>query len=199
MKFSSALSSYIKSNRVLFTVLILIFFSGLAFGGYIMFSVNEGSVKLIKEYSDSFFSVDVLSENDSASVLLESFFGNFKTVAFIWVSCFFVFLIPITFFAIFIKGLRIGFTVSYLCGLYGLKGFLYAFLNYFSTVILLLPIIMFFSVYCIKNSSKSLRTSKKIFQLNKFSVFAVITIAVLILSLFDGFVMSYILKFISSI
>ena len=68
-------------------------------------------------------------------------------------------------------------------------------MNYFSGNLLFLPLIVFFAVYSIKHSvghTKAIR--KKVFEFNNFAIYAACVFAGLIFSLFDGYIMSFVLK-----
>ena len=107
----------------------------------------------------------------------------------------FVFMIPVSLIQIFLKGFRIGFTISYFIGIYSFKGAMYSFVNYFFGNLLFLPLIIFFTVYCIKHSVRHSKTSRKnFFEFNSLAVYAACVFGGLILSLFDSYIMSSVLK-----
>lgn len=192
--------TYFKTNWLIFFAIIFIFLAGIAVGGYSLIMMNAENITSIKDYTDNFFSATVLNGTDNKSIFLFSFIDSFKIITLIWISGFFVFLIPVAFIQIFLKGFRIGFSIAYFSGLYSLKGLLYAFINYFSTNIFLLPLIIFFTVFCIKNSVKKGQGAKKrIFSLSNISVYIVFVALSFVLSLFDGYVMSFVLKLAAAI
>ena len=200
MKLFDNICRYIKMNKLIFAMLIMIFISGVAFGGYTLLGLTEVHLSELINYTDKFFSVNVLNLSDKKSVFQHNLFENIKLITLIWISGFYVFLIPVSLVQIFLKGFRGGFTIAYLIGVYGFKGMLYTFFNYFSGNLILLPLVILFTVYCIKNSSSKnkLSLSKKYFPRHMI-VYAVSVLFSVILSLFDGYIITSVLRAASAI
>ena len=200
MKLFDNICRYIKSNKLVFAMVIMIFISGVAFGGYTLLGLTEARMSELKNYTDKFFSVNVLNLSDRKAVFQHNLFESIKIITLIWVSGFYVFLIPVSLVQIFLKGFRCGFTIAYLIGVYGLKGMLYSFFNYFSGNLILLPLIILFTVYCIKNSASKnkLSLSKKHIP-QHLIVYAVCVLFSVILSLFDGYIIISVLRAASAI
>lgn len=181
-------------------MVIMIFISGVAFGGYTLLGLTEDHVSELKNYTDKFFSVNVLNLSDKKSVFQHIFFESIKLITLIWVSGFYVFLIPVSLVQIFLKGFRGGFAIAYLIGVYGFKGMLYSFFNYFSGNLILLPLIILFTVYCIKNSaSKNKLSLSKKYIPQHLMVYAVCLLFSLIVSLFDGYIITSVLRAASAL
>lgn len=200
------ISFYLKSNIGIFIAVFLIFCAGLAFGGYTAATLPSEETATVKNYTDKFFSALILNTTDKGSVFIKQFLYNLKLIAFIWISGFFVFLIPVSLLQIFFKGFRTGFSIAFFAGTYKIKGTLYALCNYLSGNLILLPIIIFFTVFSMKNAAKNAsgikinRFRQKTFITPKnIAMFAVCVLTIIITGLFDSYLMSSVLKMIVSV
>lgn len=200
MKIVNSISGYFKTNKLIFLTVIFVFIFGVVAGGYSLVTVPGEDLSHIRDYTDRFFSTILINPSDFKAVFLKNFFDDFKLITLIWISGFFVFLTPVSLIQLFFKGFRTGFTIAYLTGVYKLKGITFSLLNYFTGNLIFLPLIIFFTVYSIKNAVKKYRRfSRKNFSFNMLITYAICVLITFLLSLFDGYILSFALKFASAI
>jgi len=175
-----------------------IFVLGVILGCYSLVTVTEDQLSVINNYTNKFFSTLSINTTDKKIVFLENFLCNLKLITIIWISGFFIFLVPVSLLQIFFNGFRTGFSIAYFAGIYKLKGVVYSFLNYFFENLFFLPLLILFTVYSIKNSVKKNRRfiiKKGIF--NSFIVYISCVILSLLTSFFDGYFITYMLKMVA--
>ena len=200
LKFFQAIYTYLKENKLIFLTLTSIFLIGIILGCYSLVFITEEELTLVNNYTNKFFSAISINSIDKKEVFLRIFLHNFKLITMIWISVFFIFLIPVSLLQIFFKGFRTGFSIAYFAGIYKFKGFVYIFLNYFLDNLIFLPLLILFTVYCIKNSAKKIShftIKKDIF--NSFIIYIASIILCLFISLFDGYFITCVIKILSTV
>ncbi len=165
--FSDMIIQKIHKDRKKYFALVLIFIFGTILGSlHLSVSKNNTETQTAIKNFISAYSLHGVVRKD---VFLLSFSNYLKLLAFLWISGWHPLLLPIGFVQIFMKGFRIGFTVSCFITYYHLKGVLFAALTTLPQNLLFLPALFYFSVYQIHFASvrKSFQIEKANFPLQK--------------------------------
>ncbi len=100
-----------------------------------------------KKYTDVFLTSFPLQGVSKTEIFKLSLINQLKLFFFLFLSGWHIFLFPVGLLQIFLKGFRLGFTISGLLKFYHFRGFLLSFFALFPQNLLLLPAILFFAVY----------------------------------------------------
>ena len=200
------ITDYIVDNKWKFFIITSCLVSGVVIGSLSAIFLKGADFSVLGTYMNNFVSAHTLQTADRGAVFGFSVYNNIKTILFMWVSGFWIALIPIGFLQVFSKGYRIGFTSAFLVQLYGGKGILFLFSALLPQIIIVLPIIMVYSVFNV-NFAFILRHVRQKGQsalerkdlLIKNLIFLILVTFILVLSsLIDAYVVPPILKPICS-
>ncbi len=191
---------YLVTNKIKYVLVVLCIFAGIVTGA-ILSSVS------VKENPDnntmlSFISAFNLQGTEFGEVFKTSILSNFRIIFFIWLSGFFIWLLPLNFAEIIFKGFGIGYTVSYLSSIGGIKGFFLAFVSLFLQNLVWLPCIIVFSVLQINRGllNQRLRGSASQYKQRKKSLIksllqlGIIIVVALLCSLIEGYFVPVMIK-----
>lgn len=193
---------------------MIIFFGTLIITGIISGSlfgiIIKGDDKtLVSEYINTFFNnINNINNNsiNFVSSFTNSIISNLVFIILVWILGISIIGCPVTIFMYFSKAFSLGFSLASLITNYNFKGILYALVYIIPSQIFFFLGYTLLMIYSISLSLKlciSIMKKKNIdfkYIMNKYLIVLLITvILVLIGSLFESFVMPYILKFILSI
>lgn len=189
-----------KSGYIMFLIL---FVSGVI-AGTITSVLNDNQVQT-KIYLNNLFSAYSLQGIANRHIYFVSFANYCKIIAFIWISGWHILLYPFGIAMIFIKGFKIGFTISSVLYCLGYKGILFILFT------IILPNVLFITLLCLfwiyqthfilnKRRMGYLNTSanKKLYIQNLVVLLFVFAVAN-ICSVIDGFIVPSILNHIISL
>ncbi len=160
-KFSIAVCNYIFNNKALFILLFIVFTVGMVIGAYSLDMFTDDKLLEMRKSTDIYFSVSELNSVDKSEIFIELVKKNVLAVFYIWLSGFFVFLLPVVFVQILLKGVRLGFSLAYFTAVYGFKGAFFSSARLLLGNFLILPILFFYSVHIIKFSKEKHKLSVK--------------------------------------
>lgn len=190
---------------------MIIFFGTLIITGIISGSlfgiIIKGDDKtLVSEYINTFFNNINNNSINFVSSFTNSIISNFVFIILVWILGISIIGCPITIFMYFSKVFSLGFSLASLITNYNFKGILYALVYIIPSQIFFFLGYTLLMIYSVSLSLKlciSIIKKKNIdfkYIMNRYLIVLLITvILVLIGSLFESFVMPYILKFILSI
>ena len=190
---------------------MIIFFGTLIITGIISGSlfgiIIKGDDKtLVSEYINTFFNNINNNGINFVSSFTNSIISNLVFIILVWILGISIIGCPITIFMYFSKAFSLGFSLASLIINYNLKGILYALVYIIPSQIFFFLGYTLLMIYSVSLSLKlciSIIKKKNIdfkYIMNRYLIVLLITvILVLIGSLFESFVMPYILKFILSI
>ena len=187
MKFFCNLHRFYKDNKIAFYTVIFTFILGIVAGSYYLIKISDGELNTLKNNIEKNFYVLIESPIDCRNLFFVKLKEYSKLFVMIILSGLSVFLLPVIFVQLFLKGFRIGFTIAFLSGVYKIKGIIGALINFISYNMSFLPIIFFLSVFCIRSATKH---KKKQF----FSVSITCFIIMILLSFFESYIVSNISK-----
>lgn len=190
---------------------MIIFFGTLIITGIISGSlfgiIIKGEDKtLVSEYINTFFNNINNNGINFVSSFTNSIISNLVFIILVWILGISIIGCPVTIFMYFSKAFSLGFSLASLITNYNFKGILYALVYIIPSQIFFFLGYTLLMIYSVSLSLKlciSIMKKKNIdfkYIMNRYLIVLLITvILVLIGSLFESFVMPYILKFILSI
>lgn len=112
-------ANHIEVNKSKYALTLVIILAGIVAGSVAGFHATQNSSS---EYTNGIFSVMILSDITRSRIFIDSFLLNLRYVVFIWISGFFLPLIPLNFTEVFAKYFGLGYTSFYMLASCGLKG-----------------------------------------------------------------------------
>ncbi len=120
-------------------LVFIIFFFGLLLGGITSVCANVETTHEMQEYFHKFFSAYMIQGSAKSEAFYLSLMNYLQFALWIWISGWYLWLLPLGFFQCMLKGFRTGFTITYLIQCYPLKGILLNAIAILPQTLLLLP------------------------------------------------------------
>jgi len=203
--FIDRICGYIKDNWIIFFFVNIVFVLGLLSGCSVLKSASEEKILNLSKEMDVYFSLAGIQPVDKSEIFFKYVVNNLKIIILTCVSGYFVFLIPVAFIQVFLKGLRVGFFVSFLSQTYSLKGILVSASELIIGNFLFLPFLILYSVFCIRRSmefyklkNKKRTGIRKKLYLKSITLTVLMSLIVTLSGFLNGFVLPAILKLITS-
>lgn len=147
------LAQEITVNKRQYLLTAGLFLLGILSGSIAAITTGETPHHPIKDFLDRFLSAYPLQGAAKSEVFLLSLQNHLRLAALMWISGWFVWLLPVGLLQVGSKGFRTGFTVACLLKCYGLRGILLAILIILPQNLLLIPALCFFMVYQLRFSA----------------------------------------------
>jgi stage II sporulation protein M len=159
MNRNQALQLYMKEHLSLYIFVGVIFLTGVVFGVVMTSALSLEQKQEIMRYLGNFFSSIEQGElMDVKANFQQSFAMHMKWILIIWVLGMSVIGLPIILILDFLKGVLVGFSVSYLIGQFSWKGVLFALVSVAPQNLIVIPALlvcsvtaMAFSIYLVKH------------------------------------------------
>ncbi len=200
-KMTEAFFAFSKANKALLICFIITFFSGLILGVFVLRWVPDDVLSQLKNNTNNFFSIYEIQTVGRKDVFYQSFRQNILPFMYIWLSGMFIVLIPVAFLQVFLKGVRLGFSVGYFCSVYSGMGILFSTLELFFGNAVLLTVMILYSVYCVRFSremykmrNSRIKTSKGKFYINSLMCLLFVFFIVAGVSFFNSYILSEFIK-----
>ena len=198
MKKNNFVVRSIKSQRKLYFILIGLALLTFIFGIVFIFLLDSDNLLYIKDNIINYYN----NYNPSLSSFFKSLFNNYIYLVIIFILGISIIGIPFVILMFLFKSFLFGFSFSSLLYSFGFKGLLISLISLIFNKLLYLIILLLMSFYSI---SFSIKLFKYLFlkksinfmeSMNKYLKVLLISLIVsLIISIFDGFISSYLLKF----
>lgn len=169
---------YIKQYNLII-LFIMLLCMGVGIGSFYMMKVSSDNYTYIKEYLTSF--LNAVSDLSKTTVFKNSLYENIIIVVAIFIFSFFKYGIIAVAACVIKKGFVMGFTSASMLKCFGIKGMLMN-LAYLPSIVVTLPILVFFSTISIKTNTNTTKIRKKLPV--SYIVFAIITITTFCVSSF---------------
>lgn len=200
------LKKIIKYDKKIMTLLNIIAIIGIITGSIFMVIINKDDKQLVLNSIKDFFDNLINNKFDYISTLKNTMISNFLFSFIIWIIGISVIGVVIVIFIIFYKCFTLGFTIASIIYTYSLKGTILALLYIFPHMIINILILLYLSSYSIKLSIiliksilKKENLNFKSFFNNYIKVFIISLVFLIITSLYETFVSTYIMKIISNL
>lgn len=205
-KLNNNVYSYMRDNSALYIFSTVLFIMGVVYGSLIIKSLSYNQEQeLINYLSDFFYNISIGEWQNSKVAFQQILFDDVKYLLLIWFLGLSIIGMPIIFLIIFMKGLVVGFTISFLISELGWKGFLFSLFTIVPQNLLIVPAFIIagvagtlFSLSLIKN-----RASSKIatYQQSFISYTLLILLlggVIVIASAYEAFVSPYLMQAITT-
>lgn len=192
-----------KNNQRLILFLIGISIIGLLFGSIFITIISKQDQSLIQNYIKTFINTIQNGQLNYITAIQNTLVGNFSFVIAIWLLGISIIGIPIIIFLYFTKSFMIGFSVASFILNYKWKGILYSLIYIFPHHLINLIFFTLLMIYSLKFSFyllDSIIKKKTIHFKNLINpylgVLIIVTIALLVTSLYETFAVPYLLELI---
>lgn len=205
MKNSNLFSKHLKENFLLYFFVTLFFAIGLSIGAFMSKGLDTNSKQSVLVYINNFFQI-VGNENvDTSSIFIRSLKNNGQTLLIILILCITYIGVPLIFIFDSFKGFILGFTISFCLQTMGYKGLLFLFVTVIPQNVIYIPCLIVASAIAIehgfwafkKNIQKNSFLKQKNGLLDITLVFIFLFLIMLVGSLYESFVVPFILKSLS--
>lgn len=200
-KIMDKLKEKIKNNQRLILFLIGISIIGLLFGSIFITIISKQDQSLVQNYIKEFMDTIKIGKLNYITAIQNTLVGNLSYTIIIWLLGISIIGIPIIIFLYFAKSFMIGFTVASFIFNYKWKGILYAlfyiFPHHLINLILFTLLMVYslkFSFYMIDSILKKKTMHFKILMNPYLGVLILVTVILLLTSLYEAFVVPYFLK-----
>lgn len=158
-RWSQTIQSHVENLKSLYLFMTVLFVVGIIFGGIVVEVLDITQKEGLLNYLGHFFQGLKQDEIADPEITFQhALGGHMKILGIMWILGISVIGIPILLFSIFLKGLVIGFTVSFLVSQLSWKGLWFAFVAVVPHNLLVIPAYMIiavsgihFSLYMVKN------------------------------------------------
>ncbi|NLO81586.1 MAG: stage II sporulation protein M [Clostridiales bacterium] len=203
VKIKTDIMLHVESNILLYLLLIFVFITGIAAGGFTVNSISSERQAYLAEY---LYKHSYLLKNqahiDKGLTYLNSVLRNVQTAFFIWLFGLHYVGIPFMLITIGIRGFLLGFVVAFFIDYYGFNGFLFVLCCILPQCFVHVPCIVIMGIISLRFSLQNFRERKHyVGRQVKFqraaaytSKFFLIIIAFLLAGLFDTFVVPFIFE-----
>lgn len=205
MKFLDKLKNKVKLDKNLFVFLIVLLLVGIIAGGVFVTILNNSDKTLVNEYINSFVDNIENGQVDYLFVIKNNLITNISYVLIIWLLGISIIGLPIIVIMYFFKIFTLGFTIGSIILSFKFKGVLFALIYAFPAQIFIILALLLLTMYAMSFSFKLIITifKKKTMDfrliMNKyFKILLICLIGVIIMSLYDAYVMPNIVKTIIS-
>ncbi|MCX7696039.1 MAG: stage II sporulation protein M [Caloramator sp.] len=199
-------SKHLKENFLLYFFVTLFFAIGLSVGAFMSKALDTNSKQSVLVYINNFFQI-VGNENiDAVSIFIRSIKNNGQTLLLIFILCITYIGVPLIFIFDSFKGFILGFTISFCLQTMGFKGLLFLFTAVIPQNIIYIPCLIIASAIAIEHGfwvfKKSVQKNSFLKQRNGLLdialVFLFLFLIMLIGSLYESFLVPFILKRLST-
>lgn len=204
--FNYTFYNFINENISLFIFTTVLFIMGVIFGSFLIYSLSINQKQELISYISGLL-YDISNDNwQNPDISFKYiFFDNAKYLFFIWFLGLSVIGMPLIFLIVFMKGLIIGFTISFLISEMSWKGFIFAVLSIVPQNLIIVPVFIvasvagtLFSLSLIKGRGQKLLIYQQSFT--SYSMLTLLLIGFLLLSsLIETFISPYLIKIIAKL
>lgn len=192
---------HIKNNLVLYIFAVVVMCIGIAIGSLYSVGIDEAQASELGGYISDFFEHYKDKDIEFVKIFKNAFSNSFWYVLVCFVASLTVYTVFVVYLALGIRGFSLGFTVGFIVGEIGVKGFFLVLAVVLPSCVVALPLYLFMSVVCVKCAvarhrvRENYRENKR--ELKVFIVLMLLIFALLILcSLIDTFVSPILVKYL---
>ncbi len=192
---------HIKNNLVLYIFALVVMCIGIAIGSLYSVGIDETQASELGVYISDFFAHYKDKDIEFARIFKNAFSNSFWYVLVCFISSLTVYTVFAVYLALGIRGFSLGFTVGFIVGEIGVKGFFLILAVVLPSCVVTLPLYLFMSVICVKCAvarhrvRENYRENKR--ELKVFIILMLLIFALLILcSLIDTFLSPMLIKYL---
>ena len=191
---------HIKNNLVLYIFALIVMCIGIAIGSLYSVGIDETQSSELSIYISDYFEHYKDKDIEFAKIFKNAFSISFWYVLVCFVVSLTVYTVFVVYLALGIRGFSLGFTVGFMLGKIGLKGFFLVLAVVLPSCVVTFPLYLFMSVTCVKCAferhkvRENYRENKR--ELKAFIVLMFFILALLVLcSLIDTFLSPVLVKY----
>jgi len=151
---------HLKQNLVLYLIVLFSFTVGIASGAYTVGSMADSQKNSLVQFLDGFFAVIKKSSLDTGTIFRQSLINNFQTVILTTILGLTILGIPFILIIMGIRGFFIGFSVGFLVGELGIRGFLLVLFSILPQNLIIIPCIIVTGVITTRNAIECFKRNK---------------------------------------
>lgn len=191
---NSKYSNYLQENITLYIFTIVLFIMGIVLGSYLIYSLSGSQKQEILSTLNLFFSDINNLELNTQIAFREILYENIKYLLIIWFLGLSIVGMPLIFIIIYLKGLVVGFTISFFIFEMNWRGLLVAIIVIIPQNILIVPVLIIAGVSGVRFSISLIksRKDKNFSYLHSFKTYLLISLMLVgilvIASSFEAFV-----------
>lgn len=191
---------YAQKNMSLYIFTIILFIMGIVLGSYLIYSLSGSQKQEILTNLNMFFSGINNLELNIDVVFKEILFSNIKYLLIIWFLGLSIVGMPLIFVLIYLKGVIVGFTVSFFIFEMNLRGFTLAVIAIIPQNLIIVPVLIIAGVCGVRFSLSLVqsRKNKNFSYLESFKIYSIITIGLalmlVIATALEVFVSPYLIR-----
>lgn len=205
-KYLDKLKQNIIINKKMIVFFGMLIITGIVAGSLFGIIIKGNDKTLVSEYINTFFNNINNDEINYISSFINSIISNILFIVFVWILGISIIGCPISIFMFFSKAFSLGFTLASLIINYNIKGVLYALIYIIPSQLFFFlgyTLLMIYSVSLSLKLGMSFIKKKSIdfkYIINKYLIILLISLLLITIgSVFESFIMPYILKFVLSI
>ena len=157
MDFKFRLKQHLKENRWQYLILMVLFLLGILIGSCQVVYLETGTRSHLRDMIDNYLRAQQADLNNSFIILKAVFVNQVKTIFVIWFLGLTVIGLPLILGLIFVRGLSLGFTISFLIHEKAGAGIIMTLLSILPQNLVYIPLIIFWSVMAMNFSIYLLR------------------------------------------
>lgn len=191
---NSKYTNYLQENITLYIFTIVLFIMGIVLGSYLIYSLSGSQKQEILSTLNLFFSDINNLELNTQIAFREILYENIKYLLIIWFLGLSIVGMPLIFIIIYLKGLVVGFTISFFIFEMNWRGLLVAIIVIIPQNILIVPVLIIAGVSGVRFSISLIksRKDKNFSYLHSFKTYLLISLMLVgilvIASSFEAFV-----------
>lgn len=192
---------HIKNNLVLYIFALAVVCIGIAIGSLYSVGIDEVKSNELSIYIEDYFEHYKDKDIEFTKIFKNAFSNSFWYVLVCFVASLTVYTVFAVYMALGIRGFSLGFTVGFILGKIGVKGFFLVLAVVLPSCMVTLPLYLFMSVICVKCAlarhrvRENYRENKK--ELKVFIFMMLLILALLVLcSLIDTFLSPVLVKYL---
>jgi len=189
----SSIRKHIKSNLVIYFLVVLCFLIGISVGGFTVKVINPSHKQELVSYLKGFFQLFQGEQLKNIDIFSQSLINNLQLLSLNWVLGILVIGIPGIIFVIGFKGFVVGFTVGLLIEQFKFKGIALFLLGVLPQNLIIIPTFVVASVLSISFTLMLIRNklNNKSNQINFYKQFLIYTALYLLLAIFVVIAVSF--------
>lgn len=134
------IKSFVNKNFVLLCAGLVFFCIGITVGSVVAVNMSAADITELKNGLSGMLSQNAVNSVSFWDIVASESLSQIKTVALIAVCAYSVWLIPVSAFAISVRGYQLGFSVSFLCGNFGFRGIVLSLVSSLACYIVAMPV-----------------------------------------------------------
>ncbi|MCT4594683.1 MAG: stage II sporulation protein M [Anaeromicrobium sp.] len=167
--FKNLIYSHIETNTGIYFLVILFFVVGVSGGAFTVKALGDVQRQELMNYMKNFFYVLDNNKIEGSMVLKQSIMNNFQTIILMWLLGITIIGIPFILIIVLIRGLVVGFTISFIIRELGIRGIAFSAVSILPQNLIIIPSIIIVAVLGISFGKTFVQNKFLKYNHNKYS------------------------------